>query len=108
MLMNRINNQRMLYMPADAEKPSLTAKRFWYDTVSHAYPPALRVACESFGSERLLLGSDYPYETGEIYQQCVDYVKDPGTGLTPAQIEAILDRNAQALFRLTPKPPVPR
>ncbi|MBZ5641690.1 MAG: amidohydrolase [Acidobacteriia bacterium] len=105
LLMNRINNQKMLFLPADAEKPSVTVKRLWYDTVSHAYAPALRVACEALGYDRFLLGSDYPYETGEIFQQCVDYVKDPGVGLTPDQAEAILDRNAQALFRLVPKAP---
>ena len=108
MLMQRLDNQRVLYMAADAERPSVTAKRFWYDTVSHAYVPALRLACESFGADRILLGSDYPYEVGDLYQRCVDYVKDPGVGLTPAQIEGILDRNAQALFRLVPKPPVSR
>jgi predicted TIM-barrel fold metal-dependent hydrolase len=106
MHVNRIDNQRSLFLPADAEKPSVTVKRFWYDTVSHAYAPALRLACETLGSERFLLGSDYPYETGELYQRCVDYVKTSGTGLTPEQIEGILDRNAQALFRLVPKPPV--
>ena len=105
LLMNRINNQKMLFLPADAEKPSVTVKRLWYDTVSHAYAPALRVACEALGYDRFLLGSDYPYETGEIFQQCVDYVKDPSVGLTPDQAEAILDRNAQALFRLVPKAP---
>ena len=108
LLMNRINNQKMLFLPADAEKPSVTVKRLWYDTVSHAYAPALRVACEALGYDRFLLGSDYPYETGEIFQQCVDYVKDPGVGLTPDQAEAILDRNAQALFRLVPKAPASR
>jgi predicted TIM-barrel fold metal-dependent hydrolase len=108
MLMQRLDNQRVLYMPADAERPSVTVKRFWYDTVSHAYVPALRLACESFGAGRMLLGSDYPYEVGDLYQRCVDYVKDPGVGLTPAQVEAILDRNAQALFRLVPKPAVSR
>lgn len=108
LVFNRIDNQRSLFLPADAERPSVTIKRFWYDTVSHAYPPALRLACEALGADRFLLGSDYPYETGELYQRCVDYVKDPGTGLTPAQIEAILDRNAQTLFHLVPKPPVSR
>jgi 6-methylsalicylate decarboxylase len=108
MLMQRLDNQRVLYMPADAERPSLTAKRLWYDTVSHAYAPALRTACTSYGVDRLVLGSDYPYEVGDLYQRCVDYVKDPGIGLTPDQVEAILDRNAQALFRLVPKPPVSR
>jgi len=108
MHVNRIDNQRSLFMPADAEKPSVTVKKLWYDTVSHAYAPALRLACETIGADRFLLGSDYPYETGELYQRCVDYVKTPGTSLTPEQIEGILDRNAQALFRLVPKPPVSR
>jgi 6-methylsalicylate decarboxylase len=108
MLMNRINNQRKLFMPEDAELPSETAKRFWYDSVGHAYAPALRLACEAFGSDRLLLGSDYPYEVGDLFQRCVDYVKGPGTGLTPAQAEGILERNAQALFRLVPKSPIAR
>lgn len=108
MLMQRLDNQRILYMPADAERPSLTAKRFWYDTVAHGYVPALRTACTSYGVDRLLLGSDYPYEAGDMYQRCVDYVKDAGVGLTPDQVEAILDRNAQALFKLVPKSPVSR
>lgn len=108
MLMQRLDNQRILYMPKDAEQPSITAKRFWYDTVSHGYTPALRAACTSFGTDRMLLGSDYPYEAGDVYQRCVDYVKDPAVGLTPDQIEAILDRNAQAMFKLVPKAPVSR
>jgi predicted TIM-barrel fold metal-dependent hydrolase len=108
MLMHRMDNQRKLFMPDGAELPSVTAKRFWYDTVSHAYAPALRLACEAFGSDRLVLGSDYPYEVGDLFQRCVDYIKEPATGLTSAQIEGILDRNAQSLFRLVPKPPVSR
>jgi 6-methylsalicylate decarboxylase len=108
MLMQRLDNQRILYMPADAELPSITARRLWYDTVSHGYAPALRLAVESFGAGRLLLGSDYPYEAGPVFQRCVDYVKDPAAALTPEQVEAILDLNAQALFRLVPKPPVSR
>ncbi|MFQ5660950.1 MAG: amidohydrolase family protein [Gammaproteobacteria bacterium] len=104
MLMQRLDNQFGMFMPRGAEKPSVTAKRFWYDTVSHAYVPALRCACDAFGPERMLLGSDYPYEVGDIYQQCVDYVGD--VGLTARQVEAILDRNAQSLFRLVPKQPV--
>ena len=104
MLMNRLDRQRKLYMASDAEPPSTTARRFWYDTVSHAYPPALRVACTSYGVDRMVLGSDYPYEVGELYQQCVDYVADAGVGLTSDQVEMILDRNAQGLFHLVPRP----
>jgi 6-methylsalicylate decarboxylase len=106
MLMQRLDNQKGMFLPASAERPSVTAKRFWYDTVSHGYVPALRCACEAFGTDRMLLGSDYPYEAGEIYQRCVDYIAE--AGLSAAQVEAIRDRNAQALFRLVPKPPAGR
>jgi aminocarboxymuconate-semialdehyde decarboxylase len=102
MLMARLDSQRKFFMPADAEAPSITARRFWYDTVSHAYPFALRLACESYGVEKMVLGSDYPYEVGELYQRCVDYVADAGVGLTSDEVEMILDRNAQALFHLVP------
>jgi predicted TIM-barrel fold metal-dependent hydrolase len=103
MLMRRLDSQRKFYMPSDAEPPSVTARRFWYDTVSHAYPLALRLACESYSVEKMLLGSDYPYEVGDLYQRCVDYVADAGVGLTSDEVEMILDRNAQALFRFAPK-----
>jgi aminocarboxymuconate-semialdehyde decarboxylase len=108
LIIRRIDFQKGLYMPADAETPSTTAKRFWYDTVCHAHVPALRVACESLGADRMVFGSDYPYEVGPLYQSCVDFVKDPRVGLTAAQADAILDRNAQALFKLAPKAPVSR
>jgi 6-methylsalicylate decarboxylase len=106
MLLQRLDNQTGMFLPAGSERPSITARRFWYDTVSHGYVPALRCACEAFGTDRMLLGSDYPYEAGDVYQRCVDYIAE--VGLTAAQVEAIRDRNAQALFRLVPKPPAGR
>ncbi|MBT5030759.1 MAG: amidohydrolase [Proteobacteria bacterium] len=99
-LMSRLDNQFGMYMKEGMEMPSITAKRFWYDTVSHAHVPALRCACDSFGADRVVLGSDYPYEVGNMYQRCVDYVGD--VGLTLSEVEGILDRNAQALFQLIP------
>jgi aminocarboxymuconate-semialdehyde decarboxylase len=106
MLLQRLDNQRGMFLPATAERPSLTAKRFWYDTVSHGYVPALRCACDALGTDRIVLGSDYPYEVGDVYQRCVDYIRE--VGLSAAQVEAIQDRNAQAIFRLVPKPPAGR
>jgi aminocarboxymuconate-semialdehyde decarboxylase len=108
LIIRRIDFQKGLYLPADAEQPSVTAKRLWYDTVCHAHVPGLRVACDSLGADRMVLGSDYPYEVGPLYQSCVDFIKDPGTGLSSEQVEAILDRNAQALFHLVPKQQVSR
>ena len=106
MLLQRLDNQTGMFLPAGSERPSVTARRFWYDTVSHGYVPALRCACDALGAERILLGSDYPYEVGDVYQRCVDYIAE--AGLSPEQVEAIRDRNAQALFRLVPKLPAGR
>jgi aminocarboxymuconate-semialdehyde decarboxylase len=106
MLLQRLDNQTRMFLPAGSERPSVTAKRFWYDTVSHGYVPALRCACEALGADRIVLGSDYPYEVGDVFQRCVDYIAQ--AGLTAAQVEAIQDRNAQAIFRLVPRPPAAR
>ena len=106
MLLQRLDNQTGMFLPAGSERPSVTARRFWYDTVSHGYVPALRCACDALGADHIVLGSDYPYEVGDVYQRCVDYIAE--AGLSPEQVEAIRDRNAQALFRLVPKPPVGR
>jgi 6-methylsalicylate decarboxylase len=103
LIIQRLDNQAGMFMPHNAtEKPSETARRMWYDTVSHAFVPALRCACEALGTDRLVLGSDFPYEKGEVYQRCVDYVRD--VGLSREQAEAILDRNAQALLHLPATP----
>ena len=72
--------------------------RLWYDTVSHCHVPALRCAIDSFGADRLLLGTDFPYEDGETFIRAVDYIID---ATDPAEAHAILDANAMALFRLS-------
>jgi aminocarboxymuconate-semialdehyde decarboxylase len=69
-------------------------RRLYYDTLNHA-PTSLRCACETIGADRLMLGTDYPFNTPK---SCVDYVQ--ATGLTPEQTTAILDRNAQQLLGL--------
>jgi aminocarboxymuconate-semialdehyde decarboxylase len=71
--------------------------RFWYDTVNHE-PAALQCACTVFGTDRLLLGTDFPYPAGEQLRHCLSYVED--AGLPAAQTEAILGGNAQALLGL--------
>jgi predicted TIM-barrel fold metal-dependent hydrolase len=72
-------------------------RRFWYDTVNHD-PAALRCAITAFGTERLLLGSDFPYAIGSHYTHCVTYVGE--AGLSAAALEAVLGGNAQALLGL--------
>lgn len=43
----------------------------WYDTVGHFHAPALRCAYESFGADQLVLGTDFPYLSGEQYKRSV-------------------------------------
>jgi aminocarboxymuconate-semialdehyde decarboxylase len=77
--------------------PSRYYRRLWYDTVN-SHPAALRCACESFGVDRLLLGTDYPYVMGPAWAPLVRYVED--AGLSQADTAAILGGNAQALLTI--------
>jgi aminocarboxymuconate-semialdehyde decarboxylase len=86
--------------PRDAEVEGVITdhlRRFWYDTVNHS-PAALRCSLAAFGADHLLLGSDFPYATGEYYKHCVTYIED--VGLSPAEVEAIMGGNAQKLLGL--------
>jgi 6-methylsalicylate decarboxylase len=82
--------------PDTPEKPSLAVRRMWYDTVSHCHAPALRCAIESFGFERILLGTDFPYEDGDTFVRAVAYIDDAAS--SPAQALAIRETNAMALL----------
>jgi 6-methylsalicylate decarboxylase len=72
-------------------------RRIWYDTVNHE-PSALQCACAVFGTDRLLLGTDFPYAVGDRLEHCLQYVEEAGLGA--AETEAILGGNAQALLGL--------
>ena len=96
-LVTRFDQFRDQYMPKDLAEPSLQAKYFWYDTVN-GNPAALRCACDTFGTEKLLLGTDFPYWTGSALQEEVDYVKQPAIA---ASVEnAIYNGNARRLLGL--------
>ena len=71
----------------------------WYDTVGHGHPPALRCAAESFGADRLVPGTDFPYETGAVFECAVSYITT--SGLAPADAESVLTSNAETLLGLT-------
>jgi len=67
----------------------------WYDTVGHGHPSAVRCACESLGADRLVLGTDFPYETNEAVVRAVKYVSE---SLKEADARQILEENAATLF----------
>jgi 6-methylsalicylate decarboxylase len=96
MLLRRADDQYGWEAPETPERPSVAARRMWYDTVGHGHVPALRCAIDSFGADRLVLGTDFPYENGDTFVRAVDYINDPQ--IDPDAARAILDRNASALL----------
>jgi len=83
--------------PAVQGRPSAYYRRMWYDTVN-SHPAALRCAHETFGADRLLLGTDFPYLVGAQWAPLVRYVEE--AGFSPEDTAAILGGNAQALLGL--------
>ena len=103
MVVKRVDDHMAFEAPNVPEKPSLAFKRLWYDTVGHNHVPALRAAAESLGADRLLLGTDFPYQSGELFYAAVDYVRR--AGLSEDDVRAILDRNAASLFGMAAASP---
>ncbi len=97
MVLQRLDDHYLLEAPDMSEPPSRAARRLWYDTVSHCDAPALRCACQALGAERLLLGTDFPYEAGDIFLKAVSYI---GDSLPAAEARQILDVNAAGLLGL--------
>ena len=62
--------------------PSEYARRVWVDSLTHS-PRALALVLETFGRERVVLGSDYPFRLG---------TEDPIAALEPAGLDADLRR----------------
>ena len=97
MLLNRLDKQGVQYHPDVAELPSVTAKRFWYDTVCYGSKAAFGCAIEAFGADHLVTGSDYPVlQTWEDYKETFAYIER--LGLPKADANRILHHNAQQLF----------
>jgi 6-methylsalicylate decarboxylase len=105
MLLQRADDQYRWEAPDTPEPPSVAARRMWYDTVGHGHVPALRCAIDSFGADRLLLGTDFPYENGDTFVRAVDYINDPQ--IDPDAARAILDQNASALLGIGQERTIP-
>jgi 6-methylsalicylate decarboxylase len=98
-MLSRLDNQLKLSVANLSEEPSVTARRFWYDTVSHGSAIALRAAVDAFGADRLLPGSDFPVLLNfEPYGATFDYVRR--SGLARGDADRILTKNAERLFPL--------
>lgn len=84
--------------PQMPERPSIAVRRMWYDTVSYGDVPALRAAVETLGAGQLVLGSDFPYESGDVYRLAVRYIGE--AGLKEEDVVRIQGGNAARLLGL--------
>ena len=74
--------------------PLQMLKRFWFDALTHS-PQSIRHLIDVVGSERIVLGTDAPFDMGEAAP--VDRV-EMTPGLTPQERENIYCKAATALF----------
>jgi 6-methylsalicylate decarboxylase len=99
MQLQRLDNQAPRQHPHLPEPPSVTARRFYYDTVGHGSHAALLCAWKAFGADHLVAGSDYPVLMAfETYRQTFHYIRE--CGLPPADVDRILHHNAQRILGL--------
>ncbi|MGW2916559.1 hypothetical protein ACWDBF_01675 [Streptomyces angustmyceticus] len=68
----------------------------WYDTVAHGHVPAVRAAADSYGADRLLLGTDFPYQSGQQLCRAVSFIEE---ALPPERAEQVLTAGARLLSR---------
>jgi len=97
MLLHRLDNQVPAQHPNLPEKPSVTARRLYYDTVGHGSEAALLCGWKAFGADHLVTGSDYPYLMDyESYTETFAYIST--VGLPQPDTDQILHRSAHSLF----------
>ena len=80
---------------APAQPPSAYLRRFWYDTIVHL-PAALRYLRDLVGSDRILLGTDYPFPVDD--QDPLENIQ--AAGFPAGEVDQITEGNAKALFKL--------
>ena len=99
MQLQRLDNQAPRQYPDLPERPSVTARRFYYDTVGHGSHAALLCAWKAFGADHLLPGSDYPVLLAhESYERTFAWIRD--VDIPADDIEQILERTAPAVLEL--------
>ena len=76
--------------------PSEYMKLFYFDALTHS-AQTLQFLVDSFGYDRVMLGSDYPFDMGDM--EAVGHITEVPF-LTDAQKEAVLGETAAALFKL--------
>jgi len=82
-------------VPGAAQAPRAYLRAFYYDTVVHS-AEALRYLIGLVGADRVLLGTDMPFDMGDPEP----LLTLDGTGIAPRERQAIAHDNAASLFRI--------
>jgi 6-methylsalicylate decarboxylase len=99
MLLERLDNQYSMAQRELPEPPSVTARRFYYDTVGHGSHAALLCAWKAFGADHLVPGSDFPVLLNfETYARTFAWIRE--VGLPADDVEQILERTAPGVLGL--------
>lgn len=97
MLLHRLDHQFLIDGRKPVEPPSVTSRRFWYDTVSHGSKAALACAIDAFGDDRIVMGSDFPFLTQyEPYAETMSYQR--AAALSAEALRRIELANAESLL----------
>lgn len=98
-LMQRIEDN-FANWKAFPRSPTEELKKIWFDTANF-HAPALRCMVDTFGADKIVLGSDFPYFQDALYTRVVSYIEK--SGLSPEIRRAIIDENAHHLYELARK-----
>jgi 6-methylsalicylate decarboxylase len=100
MLLERLDNQFARGRKDLPEPPSVTARRFYYDTVAHGSHAALLCAWKAYGADHLVPGSDFPVLVAfETYARTFSWIREV-EGIPDADKHLILERTAPAILKL--------
>jgi aminocarboxymuconate-semialdehyde decarboxylase len=100
MLLERLDNQFSMQRRGLPEPPSVTARRFYYDTVGHGSHAALLCAWKAYGAAHIVPGSDFPVLVAfETYARTFSWIRDV-EGIPEADKEQILEKTAPTILNL--------
>lgn len=77
--------------------PRETMRSMWFDAANFN-PGSLRLAVETYGADKVMAGSDYPYFQDDKYTRAMSYITQ--AGLSDDEANAVLHDNAASLYGL--------
>ncbi|HUT72798.1 MAG TPA: amidohydrolase family protein [Desulfatiglandales bacterium] len=85
------------------ESPDITYKKRVYPDTTSFYLPAMKCCLEWVGPDHMVIGTDYAHRVGDP-EGAIKAIKDLGAqaGLEQDEIDLILGKNLERLFRLPP------